>query len=51
MYLLSQFVNQPRKPQMDIAIKVLKYLKGTPSQGLFVLTNNDLKMIEYSNID
>lgn len=33
---LSQFLSHPRQPHDDAAIRVLKYLKGTPGQGIFL---------------
>ena len=33
--LLNRFMDSPRKPHLDAANKVLKYLKSSPSQGIF----------------
>ena len=35
MHVLSRFMHAPRKPQMDAALRVLRYLKSSPGQGLF----------------
>ena len=34
---LSQFVSDPCKPHWDVAVHLLKYLKGSPSKGIFSL--------------
>ncbi|KAK3030681.1 hypothetical protein RJ639_035885 [Escallonia herrerae] len=38
---LSQFMHEPRKPHWNAAIRIVKYIKGNPGQGLlFPFTNN-----------
>lgn len=36
-------MHQPRKPHLEAAICVLKFIKVAPSQGLFFPTNKTLK--------
>jgi hypothetical protein len=38
VHTLSQFLQTPRKPHMDAAIRILRYIKVAPSQGLFFPT-------------
>ena len=39
---LSQFMQYPRKPHRDVAVRILKYIKGTPDQGLLFPSTNNL---------
>ncbi|KAJ9561853.1 LOW QUALITY PROTEIN: hypothetical protein OSB04_007013 [Centaurea solstitialis] len=40
--VLSQFVADPRQPHLDAAHRVLRYLKGTPGQGVFFHVREDV---------
>jgi len=44
---LSQYIQNPRKPHWDAAIRVLKYIKGSPGQGLLLPSENNLTLIAY----
>lgn len=44
---LSQFLCTPRKTHMDAAVRVLRYLKTTPGQGLFLPAKGNLELIAY----
>ena len=48
---LSQFVNKPFNSHWKAALQVAKYLKGTPSLGLFYPANNELTVKAYSDSD
>ncbi|CAL9018556.1 unnamed protein product [Prunus brigantina] len=48
---LSQFMHQPRKPHLEAALRVLKFIKGNPGQGLFFQTNNNLTLKAYCDSD
>ncbi|KAF5452084.1 hypothetical protein F2P56_027118 [Juglans regia] len=47
--LLSQFMDNPRVPHYDVVLKVLKYVKGTPGQGIFLPANSNIELVAYSN--
>ncbi|KAF5480295.1 hypothetical protein F2P56_001057 [Juglans regia] len=49
VHLLSQFMETPRLPHYNAVIKVLRYLKGTPGQGLFFPTASTFNLVAYSD--
>ena len=36
VHKLSQFMSKPRKPHLDVAYKVLQYIRSCPNQGVFL---------------
>ncbi|GAA0139646.1 transmembrane signal receptor [Lithospermum erythrorhizon] len=48
---ISQFVNQPREVHWRATVHVLKYLKGSPSRGLFYPTQLSFKLDAFSDAD
>jgi len=42
VHVLSQFMQSPREEQMDATRRVVRYLKGTVGDGLFLHANNNL---------
>ena len=48
---LSQYIQDPRKPHWDAAIRVLKYIKGSPGQGLILPSENNLTLTAYCDSD
>lgn len=48
---LSQFLQAPRVPHMLAVQRVLRYLKGTPFQGLFYSTNSTLCLEVFCDSD
>ncbi|KAF5458162.1 hypothetical protein F2P56_022217 [Juglans regia] len=49
IHLLSQFMDTPKLPHYNAVIKVLKYLKSTPGQGLFFLASSKPEVVAYSD--
>lgn len=45
---LSQFVNAPTVTHFNVACRVLKYLKGTPSRGLLFPRDSILQLLGFS---
>ncbi|KAK9087507.1 hypothetical protein Syun_029901 [Stephania yunnanensis] len=48
---LSQYVQAPTEQHWSGALHVLRYLKGTPSQGLFFPVQQDLSVVAYCDSD
>ena len=49
--MLSRFMHAPCKPHMEVALRVLRYLKSSPGQGLFFPSHNDLSLRAFSDSD
>jgi hypothetical protein len=44
-------MHAPRKPHMKAAMRVLRYLKNAPGQGLFFPSQNDLSLPAFCDSD
>ncbi len=51
VHVLSRFMHAPRKPHMEAALRVLRYLKSSPRQGLFFPSQNNLSLRAFSDSD
>ncbi|CAL1371828.1 unnamed protein product [Linum trigynum] len=49
--ILSQFVHRPGPDHVAAAVRVLRYLKNSPGQGLFFLEKGDLELTVYCDTD
>ena len=47
----SQFLAEPREPHMQAINRILQYIKGTPSRGLFFASNSNLQVKAFCDID
>lgn len=47
----SQFVSDPREDHMAAATRVLRYLKGSPGQGIFIPKDGGLNLVTYCDAD
>uniref|UniRef100_A0A6N2MG87 Reverse transcriptase Ty1/copia-type domain-containing protein n=1 Tax=Salix viminalis TaxID=40686 RepID=A0A6N2MG87_SALVM len=51
VHVLSRFMHAPRIPHMETSLRIFKYLKNAPGQGLFFLAKNNLKLHAYCDSD
>lgn len=51
VHVLSQFMQSPRQEHFDVVIRVLRYLKGHPGQGLLLRADSDLQLTAYCDSD
>ena len=48
---LSQFLSKPMKSHHQAALRILRYLKGSPGRGLFFPSENDIQLKAFSDSD
>ena len=51
VHTLSQFMHAPRKPHLDATMRVLRYLKSSPGQGLLYSAMSSLSLMAYCDSD
>lgn len=49
--MLSQFINSSKQTHMDAVYRMLRYLKATPGQGIFLPSKGDLNLEAYCDLD
>ncbi|CAM8929779.1 unnamed protein product [Rhodiola kirilowii] len=51
VHILSQFMQKPSIEHMQAATRVLRFIKGAPTQGLFFPAKSDLKLNAFCDAD
>ncbi|XP_059658747.1 uncharacterized mitochondrial protein AtMg00810-like [Cornus florida] len=51
VHILSQFLQEPRKPHLDVVHHLLRYLKGAPGQGLYFPAKENLLLTGFCDAD
>jgi len=51
VHILSQFMQSPQQTHWDAAMRVLRYLKSSPGQGIILPKENDLQLVAYCDSD
>jgi hypothetical protein len=49
--VLSQYMASPRQPHLDAALRILRYLKHAPGQGLLYPSHSDFKLKAFCDSD
>lgn len=49
--ILSQFMHEPKQPHLDAALRVLRYLKSSPGQGIFFSSSCSLNISAFCDSD
>ncbi|XP_049391249.1 uncharacterized mitochondrial protein AtMg00810-like [Solanum stenotomum] len=48
---LSQFLQQPKKTHMEAALRIVRYIKGQPGQGILLSSSQDNKLTTFCDAD
>lgn len=51
VHILSQFMHKPMQDHWDAALRVVRYLKGSLSQGVLLRADSDLRITAYCDAD
>lgn len=51
VHILAQFLQKPRQKHWDAVIRLVRYLKGLPGQGIMLSSESDLYLSAYSYSD
>lgn len=51
VHVLSQFMQAPREAHWAAALRVVRFLKGSPGQGIFLNADKDLSLTVYCDSD
>ena len=51
VHILSQFMHEPRTEHWEAALRVVRYLKGTPGQGILLRSDSELTLQGWCDSD
>lgn len=51
VHLLNQLMHSPRQHHIEVAYRVLRYIKGTPRQGILLSSHGSLTLQTYCDAD
>ncbi|KAG7567306.1 Reverse transcriptase RNA-dependent DNA polymerase [Arabidopsis thaliana x Arabidopsis arenosa] len=51
IHILSQFMNDPKADHMEAALRVVRYLKSSPGQGILLRSNTSLVLTAWCDSD
>ena len=51
VHTLAQFLSDPQVPNWEAALRVLRYIKGSPGQGLLLRSNTDFTLTAFCDSD
>lgn len=51
VHILTQFLQEPRQEHLDAVYRVLRYLKGSPGQGILLKSDSTLQLYAFCDAD